>query len=143
MDKVKVIAVQGATIRGPAVVKLSKEQYASRAHVLGAPVRGNKYHLDGNQALTFKFGEELQIEQSERLNRALFGLPSEEKAAAAPDKPGADGGRVPQSTQEDVVREQFVATAKLEWERDEELRTFYAGDFDAYLAALDEEAAAQ
>jgi hypothetical protein len=72
MDKVTVIAQQGATVRGPARVKLSKDQHARRASVLGNPKRSGTYELDGSQVLQFKRGEVFHIDVPGRLNRALF-----------------------------------------------------------------------
>lgn len=91
MQKVRVIAPMGATLRGPLTVRLSKEQHAPRAHVLG-PVRDKGiYNLDGDQALTFKSGEVLGVEQWEgRLNKALFEVVEPVKAS----KPAAaEGGK--------------------------------------------------
>lgn len=75
MQKVRVIAPMGATLRGPLTVRLSKEQHAPRAHVLGKVRKDGVYDLDGDQALTFKSGEVLGVEKWEgRLNKALFEL---------------------------------------------------------------------
>ncbi len=85
MQQVRVIAPMGATLRGPLTVHLSKEQHSPRAHVLGKARKGGIYHLDGDQALTFKRGEELGVEQVEgRLNKDLFEVVEEAGAAEAP-----------------------------------------------------------
>jgi hypothetical protein len=89
--KVRVIAAQGATLRGPAVVKLTAAQHGPRSHVLGPWVNGGRFSLDGHQKIALKYGEELVIEEAEgRLNKALFenlAPPKAEKAADPPAPP--------------------------------------------------------
>jgi hypothetical protein len=72
MTKVRVVAPMGATIRGPAEIGLTSEQHKRRAPVLGKANKKGLYTVPGGEAVTFKFGEEFEIEGVERLNRALF-----------------------------------------------------------------------
>jgi len=89
MKDVRVIAAQGATLRGPCKVKLTKPQHEARQHILGDKYpRGGVFDLDGGQALNFKLGEKLKIELAgaERLNRAIFEWDEPEPEAAEPPK---------------------------------------------------------
>ena len=74
MVRVRVIDVRGATVRGPASVKLSRDQWARREALLGpVPKRLAALDLDGGQALNFKYGEEFEIGDFDgRLNKAMF-----------------------------------------------------------------------
>lgn len=86
MIKVRVIAAQGATLRGPVQLTLSAEQHRRRASVLGAADKKGVYRLEADQALSFKYGEEFGVSDFEgRLNVALF----EDVAAAAKIKASA------------------------------------------------------
>lgn len=73
MTKVRVIAAQGATLRGPAVLRLSEGQHSARAHLFGPWKKGAPAKLDGGAEVSFKCGEVFAIEDAEgRLNTALF-----------------------------------------------------------------------
>jgi len=73
MNKVRVIAAQGATLRGPAVLRLSEGQHVARSHLFGPYKKGASAKLDGGQEVSFKCGETFTIEDAEgRLNTALF-----------------------------------------------------------------------
>lgn len=73
MKDVQVVAPMGAVVRGPATVRLSKEQHASRAADLGKPRRDGIYKIPGDVALTFKMGESFGMDQpTGRLNSQLF-----------------------------------------------------------------------
>lgn len=78
------IHAEGAVLRGPCTVRLSKEQWQRRVPVLGpVPERMKPTRLDGGQSLQFKSGEEFRIEGFEgRLNRALFENLDETDAAS-------------------------------------------------------------
>lgn len=91
MVPVRVIAAGGATLRGPVSVKLTREQWAKRVHVLGAvPKRMKAVEIGGGQALSFKYGEEFEVEAFDgRLNAALFEDLSEPPAESAEDGAGA------------------------------------------------------
>ena len=89
MKDVRVIAAQGATLRGPCKIKLTKAQHEPRKHILGGKYpRGGVFDLDGGQALNFKLGETLQIELAgtERLNRSVFEWDEPETANSEPAK---------------------------------------------------------
>lgn len=90
MDQVKVLAPRGASVAGPARVKLTKEQWERRKSVLGDWKKGGVFALDGGDTLTFKEGEVFDIETPEKLRRALFEMP--EKTAEGDDTvPGGAG----------------------------------------------------
>lgn len=72
MKQVTVIDARGATVRGPAKVKLTKDQHQRRAHVLGEPTRGMTFTLDGGQELAFKRGEKFGIDTPAKLSKLLF-----------------------------------------------------------------------
>lgn len=72
MIDVMVIAAQGATLRGPELLRLTAAQHAARAHVLG-PRKKGVCTLDGGAEITLKCGEAFGIAAPEgRLNAALF-----------------------------------------------------------------------
>jgi hypothetical protein len=72
MIDVRVIAAQGATLRGPALLRLTTAQHAARAHVLGKSKKG-LCKLDGGAEINLKCGEVFGMEVGEgRLNEALF-----------------------------------------------------------------------
>lgn len=97
MIKVRVIAPMGATVRGPAKLRLTEAQHAPRATQL-RPVRGKGvYDLTG--AVSFKLGEEFAIDEFDgKLNSALFenlsdapkSKASKEDAKAADTEDGDD-----------------------------------------------------
>ena len=95
MEQVTVIAAQGATVRGPAKLKLDRKQWARRAHVLGpVPKKLRTVELDGGQALQFKQGERFGLEQPEgRLSRAhfAFAAPATDPEDAPDAEPEAEG----------------------------------------------------
>lgn len=106
MKTVTVIAAMGATLRGPARLKLSKEQAECRKHLVRETGKGGVVEIDGNAELQFKFGESFGLEGPERLNRALF---SYEEAATKKAKGGAaapadsvpvEGDAVPEGPEE-------------------------------------------
>lgn len=71
MIKVRVIAPMGATVRGPAKLRLSEAQHAPRATQLRAARGKGIFDLTG--AVSFKLGEEFAIDEFEgKLNPALF-----------------------------------------------------------------------
>lgn len=74
MIEVRVIKAEGAVLRGPCKVKLTKEQWARRVSVLGpVPKRLKAVDLDGGQSLMFKRGEVIEVAEFKgRLNTALF-----------------------------------------------------------------------
>lgn len=92
MVRVRVIDARGATLRGPASVKLSRDQWARRQALLGpVPKRLSAIDLDGDQALNFKYGEEFEVGEFQgRLNKASFeDLDAAEQAADAKAKADA------------------------------------------------------
>ena len=91
MIKVSVIAPMGATVRGPAKLRLTEAQHASRATQLRkAPGKG-VYELIG--AVSFKRGEEFAIDDFDgKLNSALFENLSEKPKAKASKEADADDG---------------------------------------------------
>jgi hypothetical protein len=98
MKRVTVIAAAGATVRGPARLRLTRDQHALRVLVLGGKFpRGGVVELDGDQALTFKRGESFDLEQpSGRLNRALFEFEEDQPVVDADPAPsGAGQGSAP------------------------------------------------
>ena len=98
MKDVRVIAAQGATLRGPCKVKLKKPQHEARQHILGDKYpRGGVFDLDGGQALNFKQGETLKIELAgaERLNRAIFEWDEPEAETSEPPKKTAGKSDTP------------------------------------------------
>lgn len=80
MKAIRVIAPGGATIRGPAVIGLSPDQWKRRAAILGKQSRKNRYELPGGAEIMLKCGEVFGMDGVERLNKALF-----EEIAAEPD----------------------------------------------------------
>ena len=95
MIKVRVIAPMGATVRGPAKLRLSEAQHAPRATQLRAARGKGVYDLVG--AVSFKMGEEFAIDEFDgKLNSALFenlsgGADSKSKEEAdAAEKAAAD-----------------------------------------------------
>jgi hypothetical protein len=95
MIPVVVIAAQGAVVRGPCKLKLSREQWQRRVHALGpVPKKLRPVGLDGSFALTFKCGEEFGIDEFKgRLNKALFERLDEpdEAPLAEGDSEGSEG----------------------------------------------------
>jgi len=88
MDEIRVSAAQGATLRAPVKLRLTKEQHALRAHLLGPVNKKGIYSLDTGE-LTFKCGEVFGLEGAEgRLNLTLFDLINPEPA---PVKPAPEG----------------------------------------------------
>ena len=82
MIKVRVIAPMGATVRGPAKLRLTEAQHAPRATQLRA-ARG-KGVFDLNGAVSFKLGEEFAIDDFDgKLNPALFENLSETQKSKA------------------------------------------------------------
>ncbi|MDH2326001.1 hypothetical protein QCN27_03880 [Cereibacter sp. SYSU M97828] len=83
MIDVRVIAPMGATIRGPARLRLTPDQHSRRSAILGKAKRSGLYDLDGDGEITLKHGETLGIDDARRLNRSLFEeVETEEQAAA-------------------------------------------------------------
>jgi len=93
MEKVRVIAVQGAVLRGPMKVTLTKKQHELRAHVLGKWKSGGRFELDGGQELSFKRGEELgvELEDTKRLNRQIFAWDEPEVESGDDTAPSGGG----------------------------------------------------
>lgn len=91
MQKVTVTPHMGATLRGPARIKLTRNQWARRTAVLGpVPERMKAVDIDSDQVLHFKRGESFEIEVATgRLNKAVFDF-EDEKAQPAFDAPGDD-----------------------------------------------------
>ena len=91
MIEVRVIAAQGATLRGPALLRLTTAQHAARAHVLG-PRRKGRCNLDGGREITLKYGEVFGMEDGDsRLNTAIC-EPTEpvvSQPSEPPDAPAA------------------------------------------------------
>ncbi|GGF43720.1 hypothetical protein SAMN05216376_105192 [Mameliella alba] len=89
MIKVRVIKPEGAALRGPCKVKLTKEQWERRVSVLGpVPKRLKAVDLDGGQRLMFKRGEVIEVADFKgRLSPALFEEVNPE--------PGAETGTEP------------------------------------------------
>lgn len=83
MKAIRVIAPGGATIRGPAVIGLSPDQWKRRAAILGKQSRKHRYDLPGGAEIMLKCGEIFGMEGVERLNKALFeDIEAAEQAAA-------------------------------------------------------------
>lgn len=119
MIKVRVIAAQGASLRGPAQLTLSADQHKRRASVLGPARKKGVYPLEADQALNFKFGEEFGVSDFEgRLNVALFEdveaaakirAAAKIKAAAKPVAPDTDPGPGDDGPGDDDVQGQDAA----------------------------------
>lgn len=86
MIKVRVIAPMGATVRGPAKLRLTEAQHAPRATQL-RPLRG-KGNFDLVGVVSFKRGEEFGIDEFKgKLNPSLFeDMDAAEIAAAEAEK---------------------------------------------------------
>lgn len=84
MKHIRVIAPQGATIRGPAVLALTADQAKRRTGIL-TPTKGKgRYQLAAGVSAMFKHGEVLGVDGIDRLNVQLFeDIEVAEKAAAA------------------------------------------------------------
>jgi hypothetical protein len=86
MIEVTAIPVEGAWVRGPCKVRITKEQHARRISVLGPKYpRGGVFKLDGGQAINFKRGETFQMDAPKRLNKAIFAFDD-------PDEPDPKAG---------------------------------------------------
>lgn len=87
MKAIRVIAPGGATIRGPAVIGLSPDQWKRRAAILGKQSRKHRYELPGGAEIMLKCGEVFGMDGVERLNKALFEEidPVSRTIAAGPD----------------------------------------------------------
>lgn len=72
MKTVRVIQAGGATLAGPMKLRLSKDQHARRAHVLGPRRKNGVCELDGGQTLTFKEGEKLGVDGLSKVSKAAF-----------------------------------------------------------------------
>lgn len=85
MKQIRVIAPQGATIRGPAVLALTADQAKRRTGIL-TPMKGKgqaRYQLAAGVSAMFKHGEVLGVDGIDRLNLQLFeDIEAGEKAAA-------------------------------------------------------------
>lgn len=85
MKQIRVIAPQGATIRGPAVLALTADQAKRRTGIL-TPTKGKgRYQLAAGVSAMFKHGEVLGlgVDGLDRLNLQLFeDIDAAEKAAA-------------------------------------------------------------
>lgn len=93
LTKVRVISATGATLRGEMIVKLSEAQHAPRAHVLGPWRKGGVFEMAGDQAISFKLGEEFAVHQpGGRLNKAIFAWdePAAKPGKAAEPAPAGD-----------------------------------------------------
>lgn len=83
MKAIRVIAPGGATIRGPAVIGLSPDQWKRRAAILGKQSKKHRYEVPGGAEIMLKCGEIFGMEGVERLNKALFeDIEAAERAAA-------------------------------------------------------------
>lgn len=72
MKQIRVIAPQGATIRGPAVLALTADQAKRRTGIL-TPAKGKgRYQLAAGVSAMFKHGEVLGVDGIDRLNVQLF-----------------------------------------------------------------------
>lgn len=107
--KIRVTAAEGLTLRGPIRLRLTKEQMRRRQHVLGDRDKGGTVTLDGGQALSFKYGEELSVDPLDKVAAGRVedltpppekeaetggaGAPSDPPAGGAPSDPPA--GNVP------------------------------------------------
>lgn len=101
MKTVRVIQAGGASLAGPMKLKLSKDQHARRAHILGPHNKKGVYVLDGGQNVTFKEGEELGVESLSKVSRGAFEEvgngpvtapePGTGKGAVSADAAGPDG----------------------------------------------------
>lgn len=93
MDRVRVVAPQGATLRGPARVALTPDQHRRRSAVLGPLSKKGLYDLTEADGITLKHGEEFGLEKPEaRLNASLFEVIAAAKKGgkSKPDVAGAD-----------------------------------------------------
>ena len=81
-------------MRGPCMLKLTREQWARRVSVLGpVPDRMKRIQLDGGQMLAFKYGETFEIGEFEgKLNPAIFERTDveEEAQGGGSDAPDTD-----------------------------------------------------
>lgn len=103
MKKVTAIPVEGAWVRGPCKVKLTKEQHARRVFELGRDYpRGGIFELTGGQAINFKRGEKFSINTPDRLNKALFEV-DEPKAKEDPSVGTTSAGGNSVATQDPVA----------------------------------------
>lgn len=98
MKTVTVIAAMGATVRGPARLRLSKEQAARRLHLL-MPAKGGTFEVDGGREVQFKAGESFGIDTPEKLSRAVFHWPESagrKKKAGLENETEGDGDAPPE-----------------------------------------------
>lgn len=84
--KIRVTAAEGLTLRGPIGLRLTKEQMRRRRHVLGGRGKSGTVMLDGGQALSFKYGEELAVDP---LHKVAAGRVED---LTPPEKEEASGG---------------------------------------------------
>ena len=115
MIAIRVVAPNGATLRGPMKVRLSDKQVARRAAILEQFKTRTKgvYEIDGDVALNFKRGEVFEIEDgAERLHKDLFEdvekVESEAKArkAAAEEaaRNAAEGAAAKKAAEDEAAR---------------------------------------
>ncbi len=101
MDRLRVIAPLGATIRGEVQLALTPDQARRRASVLVATKKAGIYRLPEGTETMLKYGEEFGAEFDGRLNRALFeDLGAEKKAAKAAKAAKAGAGAKPEDARE-------------------------------------------
>ncbi|MEC9434491.1 MAG: hypothetical protein VYD87_16425 [Pseudomonadota bacterium] len=96
MLRLRVIAPGGAKLSGPAVLALTAEQAAARAHLLAPAKRKGRWALDGDTA--FKLGEVIGIEAApDKISLAQFEAADEATALmlsppVEPDSPPVEPG---------------------------------------------------
>lgn len=94
MEKVRVIAAQGITLRGAWKIKLSASQLARRPELPASKTGIVK--LDGKHSVTLKFGEVFQVDGLDKLSRAMVEPVDADPVDAEPVEPAAgdaaDGG---------------------------------------------------
>lgn len=112
MARLVIVAPMGATIRGPVRLRLTPEQYAPRAHQLGKMDKKKCVHLNGDQAVTFKAGEIVEVlEGVSKLNRALF-ADQDEIDAAAQAKADAEAALKAESEAAELAKAKAEAEAQ-------------------------------
>lgn len=114
MKEVTAKPAEGAWVRGPCKVRLSKTQHARRVSVLGEKYpRGGVFKLDGGQAINFKKGETFSIDAPGRLNKAIFEWDQPEAAETISGTSGDDtlAGASGDDTLEDASGDDTLETA--------------------------------
>lgn len=105
------IAPTGAGVSAPAQLKLTAEQAKRRAHLLKPGKGKGSYEVAGSGSVMFKCGETFQIDQPDRLSRALFDWEEPKKKAAAKKAVDADAAAKAKAAAEAEAKKKADAEA--------------------------------